>query len=145
MSLDIARNPDTVVRDATSRQPVLPRCCMNRFPISLLEYIYFLSISNLVFQLLVTARQKLNVLNQAVSKMNVTAEVKANANMFYHNILARSMCDNYKDEAVAEGGLIEFEMEDPNVPSHAIVKLRSKQLVDAQVSEFDVPDMPTKK
>lgn len=42
-------------------------------------------------------------------------------------------------------GLIEFEMEDPNVPSHAIVKLRSKQLVDAQVSEFDVPDAPAKK
>lgn len=35
-------------------------------------------------------------------------------------------------------GLIEFEMEDPNVPSRAIIKLRSKQLVDAQVSEFDV-------
>lgn len=37
-------------------------------------------------------------------------------------------------------GLIEFEMEDPNVPGHAVIKLRSKQLVDAQVSEFDVPD-----
>lgn len=42
-------------------------------------------------------------------------------------------------------GLIEFEMEDPNVPSRAIIKLRSKQLVDAQVSEFDVPDVPAKK
>lgn len=41
-------------------------------------------------------------------------------------------------------GLIEFEMEDPNVPSRAVVKLRSKQLVDAQVSEFDVPDTTKK-
>ncbi|KAL0852275.1 hypothetical protein ABMA28_000483 [Loxostege sticticalis] len=91
-------------------------------------------------KLILTARQKLNVLIQAVSKMEVTPEIKQNANLFYHNILARSMRDNYKDEVVAEGGLIEFEMEDPNVPSHAIIKLRSKQLVDAQVSEFDVPD-----
>lgn len=37
-------------------------------------------------------------------------------------------------------GLIEFEMDDPNVPGHAVIKLRSKQLVEAQVSEFDVPD-----
>lgn len=31
-------------------------------------------------------------------------------------------------------------MDDPNVPGHAVIKLRSKQLVEAQVSEFDVPD-----
>ncbi|RVE42190.1 hypothetical protein evm_013155 [Chilo suppressalis] len=96
-------------------------------------------------KLILIARQKLNVLIQAVSRMEVTPEIKANAKLFYHNILARSMRDNYKDEVIAEGGLIEFEMEDPNVPSHAIVKLRSKQLVDAQVSEFDVPDIPSKK
>ncbi|XP_022123979.1 uncharacterized protein LOC110999291 [Pieris rapae] len=96
-------------------------------------------------KLILTAKQKLNVLIQAVSKMDVTADVRANANAFYHGILARTMRDNYKEEVVAEGGLIEFEMEDPNVPSHAIVKLRSKQLVEAQVSEFDVPDVPAKK
>ncbi|XP_072930299.1 uncharacterized protein [Epargyreus clarus] len=96
-------------------------------------------------KLILTARQKLNVLIQAIAKMEVTEEVRTNANIFYHNILARFMRDHYKDEVVAEGGLIEFEMEDPNVPSHAIVKLRSKQLVDAQVSEFDVPDVPAKK
>ncbi|XP_034839351.1 probable DNA double-strand break repair Rad50 ATPase isoform X1 [Maniola hyperantus] len=96
-------------------------------------------------KLLSTARQKITMLVQAVSKMEVTAEVRTGARLFYHNILARFMRDNYKDEVIAEGGLIEFEMEDPNVPSHAIVKLRSKQLVDAQVSEFDVPDVPAKK
>ncbi|CAG4942236.1 uncharacterized protein LOC123705074 [Colias croceus] len=96
-------------------------------------------------KLILTARQKLNVLIQAISKMEVTSEVRANANLFYHNILARTMRDNYKEEVVAEGGLIEFEMEDPNVPSHAVIKLRSKQLVEAQVSEFDVPDVPAKK
>ncbi|XP_053624670.1 uncharacterized protein LOC128683264 [Plodia interpunctella] len=90
-------------------------------------------------KLILNARQKLNVLIQAIAKMEVTAEVRENAKVFYHNILARFMMDNYKEDVVAEGGLIEFEMEDPNVPSHAIVKLRSKQLVDAQVSEFDVP------
>ncbi|KAG6452191.1 hypothetical protein O3G_MSEX007493 [Manduca sexta] len=96
-------------------------------------------------KLILTAKQKLNVLIQAVSKMEVTPEVRLNARLFYHNILARTMRDNYKDEVVAEGGLIEFEMEDPNVPSHAIIKLRSKQLVEAQVSEFDVPaDAPKK-
>ncbi|KAJ0183730.1 hypothetical protein K1T71_000153 [Dendrolimus kikuchii] len=95
-------------------------------------------------KLIPTAKQKLNVLIQAVSKMEVTPEVRTNANLFYHNILARTMRDNFKDEVVAEGGLIEFEMEDPNVPSHAVMKLRSKQLVDAQVSEFDVPDQPKK-
>lgn len=36
-------------------------------------------------------------------------------------------------------------MEDPNVPNHAMIKLRSKQLVDAQVSEFDVPAEKGKK
>ncbi|CAG9558142.1 unnamed protein product [Danaus chrysippus] len=96
-------------------------------------------------KLLLNARQKLNMLMQAVSKMEVTEEIRATARLFYHNILARFMRDNYKEEVVAEGGLIEFEMEDPNVPSHAIIKLRSKQLVDAQVSEFDVPDIPAKK
>ncbi|XP_047543815.1 uncharacterized protein LOC125075970 [Vanessa atalanta] len=96
-------------------------------------------------KLLLNARQKINLLIQAVSKMEVDDEVKSNARLFYHNILARFMRDNYREEAVAEGGLIEFEMEDPNVPSHAIIKLRSKQLVDAQVSEFDVPDVPAKK
>lgn len=50
------------------------------------------------------ARQKLNVLIQAISKMEVTSEIRANANQFYHNILARSMRDSYKDEVVAEGG-----------------------------------------
>ncbi|KOB71747.1 Uncharacterized protein OBRU01_08148 [Operophtera brumata] len=75
---------------------------------------------------------------QAISKMEVTPEVRLNANIFYHNILASFMRDNYKDEVVAEGGLIVFEMDDPDVPSHAVVKLRSKQLVEAQVSEFDV-------
>ncbi|KAM3968706.1 LOW QUALITY PROTEIN: uncharacterized protein ACR2FA_013018 [Aphomia sociella] len=96
-------------------------------------------------KLILTARQKLNVLIQAVAKMDVTPEIRDNAKLFYHNILARFMRDNYKEEIVAEGGLIEFEMEDPNVPSHAVVKLRSKQLVDAQVSEFDIPDAPAKK
>ncbi|KAI8430665.1 hypothetical protein MSG28_000862 [Choristoneura fumiferana] len=91
-------------------------------------------------KLILTARQKLNVLIGAVSKMEVTKEVRQTANIFYHNILARFMQDNYKDEVVAEGGLIEFEMDDPNVPGHAVIKLRSKQLVEAQVSEFDVPD-----
>lgn len=57
-----------------------------------------------VDKLILTAKQKLNVLIQAVSKMDVTAEVKANANAFYHGILARTMRDNYKDEVVAEGG-----------------------------------------
>ncbi|XP_032527151.1 uncharacterized protein LOC116777614 [Danaus plexippus] len=96
-------------------------------------------------KLLMNARQKLNMLMQAVSKMEVTEEIRLTARLFYHNILARFMRDNYKEEVVVEGGLIEFEMEDPNVPSHAIIKLRSKQLVDAQVSEFDVPDIPAKK
>ncbi|CAH0716542.1 unnamed protein product, partial [Brenthis ino] len=96
-------------------------------------------------KLLLNARQKINMLIQAVSKMDVDDEVKANARLFYHNVLARSMKDNYKEEVMAEGGLIEFEMEDPNVPSHAVIKLRSKQLVDAQVSEFDVPDILYKK
>ncbi|XP_037869848.1 uncharacterized protein LOC101737634 [Bombyx mori] len=91
-------------------------------------------------KLILNAKQKLGVLIQAVSKMEVTPEIRADANLFYHNILARSMKENYRDEQVAEGGLIEFEMEDPNVPGHAVIKLRSKQLVDAQVSEFDVPD-----
>ncbi|XP_035438499.2 uncharacterized protein LOC118268219 [Spodoptera frugiperda] len=95
-------------------------------------------------KLILTAKQKLTVLIQAVSKMEVTPEVKANAYLFYHQILARTMRDNYEDDVVLEGGLIEFEMEDPNVPSRAIVKLRSKQLVDAQVSEFDVPDTTKK-
>ncbi|XP_050361394.1 uncharacterized protein LOC126780766 [Nymphalis io] len=96
-------------------------------------------------KLLLNARQKITLLIQAVSKMEVDDEVKSNARLFYHNILARFMKDNYKEEALAEGGLIEFEMEDPNVPSHGVIKLRSKQLVDAQVSEFDVPDIPAKK
>ncbi|CAB3225140.1 unnamed protein product [Arctia plantaginis] len=96
-------------------------------------------------KLLATAKQKLNVLMQAITKMEVTEEIRAQAHQFYHQILARVMRENYKDEAVAEGGLIEFEMEDPNVPSHAIIKLRSKQLVEAQVSEFDVPDVPQRK
>ncbi|KPI91889.1 PREDICTED: uncharacterized protein LOC106126166 [Papilio xuthus] len=96
-------------------------------------------------KLVLNARQKLNVLIQAIAKMEVTSEIRANANLFYHNILARSMRDSYKDEVVAEGGLIEFEIEDPNVPNHAVIKLRSKQLVESQVSEFDVPDQPAKK
>ncbi|XP_049885935.1 uncharacterized protein LOC126380516 [Pectinophora gossypiella] len=96
-------------------------------------------------KLLNNARQKLNVLMAAVAKLDLSEEIRQSANMFYHNILARAMRENYKEDVVVEGGLIEFEMEDPNVPSHAIVKLRSKQLVDAQVSEFDVPDLPQKK
>ncbi|XP_026746086.1 uncharacterized protein LOC113507428 [Trichoplusia ni] len=96
-------------------------------------------------KLILTAKQKLGVLIQAVSKMEVTPEVRLNASMFYHQILARAMRENYKDDVILEGGLIEFEMEDPNVPSRAVIKLRSKQLVDAQVSEFDVPDVPAKK
>ncbi|XP_052746644.1 uncharacterized protein LOC112047652 [Bicyclus anynana] len=96
-------------------------------------------------KLISTARQKIAALIQAVSKMEVNDDVRATARHFYNNILARLMRDNYKEEVTAEGGLIEFEMEDPNVPSHAIVKLRSKQLIDAQVSEFDVPDAPAKK
>ncbi|XP_022832809.1 uncharacterized protein LOC111360814 [Spodoptera litura] len=95
-------------------------------------------------KLIATAKQKLNVLIQAVSKMEVTPELKANANQFYHQILARAMRESYEDDVVLEGGLIEFEMEDPNVPSRAVIKLRSKQLVDAQVSEFDVPDTTKK-
>ncbi|CAH0577996.1 unnamed protein product [Chrysodeixis includens] len=96
-------------------------------------------------KLIATAKQKLTVLMQAVSKMEVTPEVRLDANLFYHQILARAMRENYKDDVVLEGGLIEFEMEDPNVPSRAVIKHRSKQLVDAQVSEFDVPDAPAKK
>ncbi|XP_063373202.1 uncharacterized protein LOC134661172 [Cydia amplana] len=91
-------------------------------------------------KLLATAKQKINVLVGALAKMEVSSEDRLAANLFYHNILARFMRDNYKEEVVAEGGLIEFEMEDPNVPGHATIKLRSKQLVEAQVSEFDVPD-----
>lgn len=44
------------------------------------------------------------VLIQAVSKMEVTPEVRVNANMFYHQILVRAMKENYKDEVVQEGG-----------------------------------------
>lgn len=40
----------------------------------------------------------------AVSKMEVTNEVKAQAKQFYHNILARNMRENFKEEAVIEGG-----------------------------------------
>lgn len=58
-----------------------------------------------VDKLILTARQKLTVLIQAISKMDVTPMVKINANIFYHNILARSMRENYKDEVLAEGGL----------------------------------------
>ncbi|XP_063394540.1 uncharacterized protein LOC134679511 [Cydia fagiglandana] len=90
-------------------------------------------------KLLATAKQKIGVLVGAVAKMEVSAEDRMAANLFYHNILARFMRDNYKEEVLAEGGLIEFEMEDPNVPGHATIKLRSKQLIEAQVSEFDVP------
>lgn len=50
------------------------------------------------------AKQKLNVLVGAVSKMEVTGEVKANAKQFYHNILARNMRENFKEDAVVEGG-----------------------------------------
>lgn len=57
-----------------------------------------------VDKLILTARQKLNVLIGAVSKMEVTQEVRQTANVFYHNILARFMQDNYKEEVVAEGG-----------------------------------------
>ncbi|CAH0703377.1 unnamed protein product [Spodoptera exigua] len=96
-------------------------------------------------KMIATAKQKLTVLIQAVSKMDVTPEMKANASQFYHQILARAMRESYEEDVVLEGGLIEFEMEDPNVPSRAIIKLRSKQLVDAQVSEFDVPDAGAKK
>lgn len=48
------------------------------------------------------------MLIQAVSKMEVDDEVKANARLFYHNILARFMKDNYKEEAMAEGGQLYF-------------------------------------
>ncbi|KAJ8737005.1 hypothetical protein PYW07_000276 [Mythimna separata] len=89
-------------------------------------------------KLISNARQKLNVLIQAVSRIEVTPQIRAEANQFYHQILARTMRENFQDDVIQEGGLIEFEMEDPNVPSRAIIKLRSKQLVDAQVSEFDV-------
>ncbi|XP_041987583.1 eukaryotic translation initiation factor 3 subunit A [Aricia agestis] len=91
-------------------------------------------------KLLSVARQKLNVLVQAASKIEMTDTTRANANLFYHNTLSKYMKDNFKEDVVAEAGLIEFEMEDPNVPSHAMIKLRSQQLVDSQVSEFDVPD-----
>ncbi|XP_048005291.1 uncharacterized protein LOC125241050 isoform X2 [Leguminivora glycinivorella] len=91
-------------------------------------------------KLLATAKQKIGVLVGALAKMDVSPADRLAANLFYHNILARFMRDNYKEEVVAEGGLIEFEMDDPNVPGHAVIKLRSKQLVEAQVSEFDVPD-----
>lgn len=53
-----------------------------------------------------TARQKLNVLIQAVSKMELTPEIRANANLFYHNVIMRSMRESYREEAVAEGGKI---------------------------------------
>uniref|UniRef100_A0A2A4JHB4 Uncharacterized protein n=1 Tax=Heliothis virescens TaxID=7102 RepID=A0A2A4JHB4_HELVI len=91
-------------------------------------------------KLLATARQKLNVLIQAVAKMEVTPEIRDSAFQFYHQIVAREMRENFLEDVVQEGGLIEFEMEDPNVPNRAVIKLRSKQLVDAQVSEFDVVD-----
>ncbi|XP_063837979.1 uncharacterized protein LOC135087063 [Ostrinia nubilalis] len=63
-------------------------------------------------KLILTARQKLTVLIQAVSKMEVTPEIKLNANIFYHNILARSMQDNYKDDVVAEGEVDGADTED---------------------------------
>lgn len=42
---------------------------------------------------------------QAITKMEVTEEIRAQAHQFYHQILARVMKENYKDEAVAEGGM----------------------------------------
>ncbi|PZC75906.1 uncharacterized protein LOC110378216 [Helicoverpa armigera] len=91
-------------------------------------------------KLLANAKQKLTVLIQAVAKMEVTPEIRDCAFQFYHQIVAREMRENFIEDVVHEGGLIEFEMEDPNVPNRAVIKLRSKQLVDAQVSEFDVAD-----
>lgn len=61
-----------------------------------------------VDKLILVAKQKLTVLIQAIAKMEVTPQIKANANMFYHNILARFMRDNYKDEVTAEGGLYTY-------------------------------------
>ncbi|CAH2218116.1 jg24971 [Pararge aegeria aegeria] len=58
-----------------------------------------------VDKLLSTARQKISMLIQAISKMDVNDEVRATARLFYHNILARFMRDNYNDEVVAEGGM----------------------------------------
>lgn len=57
-----------------------------------------------VDKLIATAKQKLTVLMTAISKIEVTPEIRASANQFYHQILARAMTENYKDEAVAEGG-----------------------------------------
>lgn len=58
-----------------------------------------------VDKMISTAKQKLTVLIQAVSKMDVTPEIKANAYLFYHQILATTMRDNYEDDIVLEGGL----------------------------------------
>lgn len=57
-----------------------------------------------VDKLIMTARSKLSVLCQAVSKIEITPEIRARANIFYHNIVARFMRENYREEVAAEGG-----------------------------------------
>ncbi|KAG7313242.1 hypothetical protein JYU34_000343 [Plutella xylostella] len=89
--------------------------------------------------------KRLGVLTAAAARVEVTAAVRASAKQAYHQLLVASMRENYKEDTVVEGDLIEFEMEDPNVPNHQMIKLRSKQLVEAQVSEFDVPVAPSRK
>lgn len=81
---------------------------MIRYEVSNFTYVFDVVLIFTVDKLILTARQKLTVLIQAVSKMEVTPQVKINANIFYHNILARSMRENYKDEVVAEGGMSDF-------------------------------------
>ena len=58
-----------------------------------------------VDKLIANAKQKLTVLINAVSKMELTPEVRANANQFYHQILARVMRESYQDDVVLEGGM----------------------------------------
>ncbi|XP_048488685.1 uncharacterized protein LOC125491238 [Plutella xylostella] len=89
--------------------------------------------------------KRLGVLTAAAARVEVTTAVRASAKQAYHQLLVASMRENYKEDTVVEGDLIEFEMEDPNVPNHQMIKLRSKQLVEAQVSEFDVPVAPSRK
>lgn len=58
-----------------------------------------------VDKLISNAKQKLNVLINAVSKMELTPEIRTNANKFYHQVLARVMRESYQDDVVLEGGM----------------------------------------
>lgn len=67
-------------------------------------FIYKFTFVCAVDKLIGNAQKKLNVLIQAVSKIEVSNDVKVQAKLFYHNIIARSMRDSYKEDAVVEGG-----------------------------------------